>query len=622
MYEADQNNKNGSGLPQDDILHSEPLPPQGETGAPLPDGNTPTEALREEATLTPADESAAPCGQMPLAGAAPALREGGFCPGLESEAALLLAEAQPQAGWKAPAGPDSAPDVGYPAAWQMDARRYYAAEPGQAHEEAAGFAAGTAGEGPALETGEKGLWQGQGVPAEREVPQLGQQPIQAEGEPQVYAPPEAAAHGEAFANTAGGNAGGRPAPPYSPPPAPSRAEEGESGWNAPPLAQPLAPYQREEEGTGGKTPPKARRKRHAGLRVAALLLACALFGFGGGAGAVALLGSGGSGTTVVYQAPQAAASPTGALSEQPLSVSDVAALAGQSVVSVLAESRDPAAEGGILAAAGSGVVLSEDGYILTNHHVVEGAEDVLATLSDGREYHAEIVGSDARSDVALLKIEAEDLTPAVLGNSDNLRVGDFSMAIGNPQGVLEGSVSTGIISALERYITIGNYTMKLIQTSAPVSPGNSGGGLFNNRGELVGIVSAKSGGENTEGLGFAIPINDVMDVVEQLLDKGYVTGRPGMGVTVMAVRTQLEAEQAGVAEPGLYVAELAPGGAAEKAGLRPGDRLLSIDGEETGNLAELRAALEEKTVGQEVAIEIVRGNRTLTVYLVLEELGG
>lgn len=155
--------------------------------------------------------------------------------------------------------------------------------------------------------------------------------------------------------------------------------------------------------------------------------------------------------------------------------------------------------------AGSGVIITEDGYIITNNHVVSGASQVTVRTSDGTEYPATVVGADSKTDIAVLKIEATGLTPAVVGDSDSLQVGEFTLAVGNPLGELGGTVTDGIISALDREVTVENQTMNLLQTNAAVSPGNSGGGLFNERGELIGIVNAKSSGQNAEGLGLRDP---------------------------------------------------------------------------------------------------------------------
>ena len=188
--------------------------------------------------------------------------------------------------------------------------------------------------------------------------------------------------------------------------------------------------------------------------------------------------------------------------------------------------------------AGSGVIISSDGYILTCAHVVSGASQITVTIGD-TDYTATVVGEDDTSDVAVLKIDATGLTPATVGDSDSLSVGDSVLAVGNPLGELGGTVTSGIVSALNRSVTIqgssSTNTMSLIQMDASVSPGNSGGGLFNMNGELIGLVNAKSSSSDAEGLGFAIPINDAIQVAQDLLENGYVSGRPYMGITYIAV---------------------------------------------------------------------------------------
>ena len=191
--------------------------------------------------------------------------------------------------------------------------------------------------------------------------------------------------------------------------------------------------------------------------------------------------------------------------------------------------------------AGSGVILTQDGYIVTNHHVIEDANSITVRTRSGDEYNASLVGSDEQSDLAVLKIDATGLTPAVLGDSTTLEVGDLAIAIGNPLGELGGSVTSGIISALDREMTIDGQTMTLLQTDAAVNPGNSGGGLFNANGDLIGIVNAKSSGENVEGIGFAIPISTATDIIDELIANGEVTSRPTLGVSLYNVEDEMTA---------------------------------------------------------------------------------
>ncbi|MDL2323811.1 trypsin-like peptidase domain-containing protein [Ruminococcaceae bacterium OttesenSCG-928-A16] len=368
-------------------------------------------------------------------------------------------------------------------------------------------------------------------------------------------------------------------------------------------------------------PPSGGKKSRRGLAAVALVVACAVAGFGGGAAANGMFK--GSQQTVVYKVPDTAADGGGGISSgSGLSISEIAAKAGASVVSITTENlvTDQFFSGRVVSGAGSGVIISEDGYIITNNHVVDGARSVTVTLPDGSEHQATLVGTDPTSDVAVIKIEVTGLVPATISNSDNIQVGDFCLAIGNPMGTLGGTVTDGIVSALNREITIDGNTMNLLQMSAAVSPGNSGGGLFNANGELMGIVNAKSGGQDTEGLGFAIPMNTAMKVAEDLMSNGYVTGRPGLGVSVVNITTPAAAAQAQVSELGVYIAQITPGGAAHTAGLQVGDLVVSMDGEQITETADITRALSEKAVGDSVEMQILRDGKAQKVTVVLQEL--
>lgn len=268
--------------------------------------------------------------------------------------------------------------------------------------------------------------------------------------------------------------------------------------------------------------------------------------------------------------------------------------------------------------AGSGVILTEDGYIITNHHVVSGASQVKVRLTDGTEYDASVVGSDSRTDIAVIKIEATGLTPAAIGDSDALSVGEYVLAVGNPLGNFGGSVTDGIISGLDRSISINDNVMQVLQTNAAVSPGNSGGGLFNARGELIGIVNAKSSDSDAEGLGFAIPINTATHIADELMQNGFVSGRPQMGVMVVAITDAQTAYEYGVNQLGVYVKSVNEGSAAERAGLKPGDRFISIDNTFINSTGNITSVLDEHQVGDTISIQIVRGSQMVTLELTLE----
>lgn len=298
------------------------------------------------------------------------------------------------------------------------------------------------------------------------------------------------------------------------------------------------------------------------------------------------------------------------------SVAQVAAKSGPSVVEIKTE-QVQAGNGWlsnyVLDGAGSGVIVSEDGYILTNAHVVEGATTIQVTTSDGTDYQAKLVGSDTQSDVAVIKIEAQGLTAATIGTSENLVVGEPVVAIGNPLGELGGSVTDGIISAVTRSVTIDSNTMNVIQTNAAISPGNSGGGLFNANGELIGIVNAKSASENAEGIGFALPIDEVMEVATDLMNVGYVTNRPALGVTLQTI-SYIDGSSS------LVVSGFADNSQAQSAGLKVGDVIIGADGTSISAFADLRSIINSKSIGDSITLTVIRENNLVEVSVPLVEM--
>ena len=382
---------------------------------------------------------------------------------------------------------------------------------------------------------------------------------------------------------------------------------------------------------GEAKPPKKENRwaRRAGAAVA-LVAVCAGAGFGGGyLGGVAARGAS---SPVVYEQPKEGDSTTtgsvgndtgstNGLSADALSISQIASIVSPSVVEVTTEtiSTNPFFPQYVQDGAGSGVIISEDGYIITNAHVISGASQIKVRTSDKTEYEAELIGSDSKSDIAVLKIEAAGLTPAVVGNSDNLVVGEFTLAVGNPMGTLGGTVTNGIISALNRDITVQGQTMNLLQTNAAVSPGNSGGGLFNEKGELIGIVNAKSAEEGAVGLGFAIPLHTAMEVAQSWIDNGYVTGRPALGIQVLAVSDWQMMVQYGVSQPGVYIIDVTEGSCADKAGLKAGDLFVSIDGNSVTGTVDVTSALDSHAVGDTLEIQVAREGKVVQVSVVLEE---
>ena len=273
------------------------------------------------------------------------------------------------------------------------------------------------------------------------------------------------------------------------------------------------------------------------------------------------------------------------------------------------------------AAAGSGFIISESGYILTNYHVIEGSRSVSVSTYDGKTYEAKVIGGDESNDIAVLKIEAEGLTPVILGDSDNMNVGDTVIAIGNPLGELTFSLSQGVISALNREVTLsGNQRMRLIQTDAAINSGNSGGALFNLYGEVIGITNAKYSSSSTsssasiDNIGFAIPINSVFGIVESIIEKGVVT-KPYIGVTVQTV-----SDEASIyAAAGARVVSVTEGSPAEEAGLQENDIITVVDGEEIATSTELVTVVTGKTPGDEVVLSVYRDRRTLEIRVVVGE---
>ena len=437
-------------------------------------------------------------------------------------------------------------------------------------------------------------------------------------------------------NTAGGtgypnvgSSGMNTANQYNNEPEPQQASAApDSGSVVPPTEvpprQPAAPE-----------PPK-KKKHHVNggkaARSAVALVLAAVMGFAGG-----YVGSRMNGSKVVIQqvAPSSSSSSSGSdssitsasASGSSLTTEQVADLVSPSVVVITTEQVVYSqwswyGQNQVESGAGSGVIISSDGYILTCAHVVDGASNITVTIND-KDYTATLVGEDTTSDIAVIKIDADGLTPATVGNSDSLKVGQNVMAVGNPLGELGGTVTGGMISALNRSVTIQGSssvnTMSLIQMDASVSPGNSGGGLFNMNGELVGIVNAKSSSSDAEGLGFAIPINDAIKVAQELLENGYVTGRPYLGITYVAVTDAQTAQQLGVNAYGVYIVDVTKGGPADQAGLKAGDRIVSVDGSEIASKDDLGTLMQNHSAGDSIEVTVARGGQMQTVTVTLGE---
>lgn len=277
---------------------------------------------------------------------------------------------------------------------------------------------------------------------------------------------------------------------------------------------------------------------------------------------------------------------------------------------------------------GTGFVISTDGYILTNSHIVEDASSVTVFLSDDEEIDAELIGMDKTSDIALIKIDSKYTgTALALGNSDNTLIGEFVIAIGDPTGIeLAGTPTFGIVSAVNREVNIDGRTNKYIQTDAAINPGNSGGPLLNMKGEVIGITSAKTvtasydehgNAISAEGLGFAIPINDAMKIVDQLMQNGGIQ-RPGIGVSVSSI-TEVQSEYYNM-PMGALIVELTKGGKGEEAGLKIGDIVVECDGEKITNQDEFVEVVRKKSVGDDLLVKVFRNGETLEIKVTVGDL--
>lgn len=367
---------------------------------------------------------------------------------------------------------------------------------------------------------------------------------------------------------------------------------------------------------------KEKKPKRKGALIAVLLastvLISGLLGFGGGVLAMKLFGG--------YDIPETKMPPT--ITSEQLAAADAdsfnaAAVAAVGLDSVVEITTEVAVRGTFIGnyiteGAGSGVIIREDGYIVTNNHVIEGATKVTVRTRDGKSHSATIVGHDEKTDLAVIKIEVNGLTAARYGDSEKLVIGQRVLAIGNPLGELGGTVTEGIISALDRELTVENQTMTLLQTDASVNPGNSGGGLFDGNGTLVGIVNAKSSGSGVEGLGFAIPIDNARVVIDELIEHGYVTGRGEAGIEIAYI-DERTAYLYRLGDEGVYISAVIRGSAAERAGLLSGDRISEINGEDIETAQDAVNEIQKHKAGATVEFEIVREGKEMTVKVTLDE---
>ena len=269
---------------------------------------------------------------------------------------------------------------------------------------------------------------------------------------------------------------------------------------------------------------------------------------------------------------------------------------------------------------GSGVIFREDGYIVTNNHVVSGAKEIIVSLSDGRSLKGKLIGADELTDLAVVKVDASGLPTAKFGDSDQIVVGEPAIAIGNPMGLeFRGSVTCGVISAVNRTLDISDKLVKLIQTDAAINPGNSGGALVNADGEVIGINSAKLAANGVEGMGFAIPTNTVQNIVDEIMNRGYVA-RPYLGVSVFDPQTAGRYGYQLNIDKGVYIFQLTLNGPCGKAGLQRGDIILKVNDEEVNSVSDLRAKVASYKVGDTVKITYDRNGASRTADVVLEEM--
>lgn len=266
---------------------------------------------------------------------------------------------------------------------------------------------------------------------------------------------------------------------------------------------------------------------------------------------------------------------------------------------------------------GSGIIISEEGYIVTNNHVIDNANEIAVILKGGKEVKATLVGRDSITDVAVIKIDEPDLTVAKIGDSDQVRQGELAIAIGNPLGhALAGTVTVGVVSAVDREIRYGQHEFTMIQTDAAINPGNSGGALVNSQGEIIGMNTLKT---YAEGLGFAIPTNVFMPIVEQLISNGSIE-RPGIGVMIVEVTDEMM-DTYGFPK-GVAIVELAPDGAADKAGLLPKDIIVGVEEQPVETIDELKEMIGKYKVGDIVKFTIWRNEKEFVTPIKLQQLQG
>ena len=388
---------------------------------------------------------------------------------------------------------------------------------------------------------------------------------------------------------------------------------------------------------GPEAPNNKKPGKGFSKKIVAIVLACAIVGGCAGVGGAALYQNMNKGGTVVYEGERPKVQTVvnnndgQPMTSEQLYAANLASCVGITVnttVNIFGQTTTSAASG-------SGFVLTQDGYIVTNYHVIEDAAkdssvSIEVSFADDTKYTAKLVGGEQDNDIAVLKIDATGLQPVTLGDSSELVVGESVYAIGNPLGELTFTLTDGIVSALDRLITTsstdanGNSvstTLNVLQTNCAINPGNSGGPLFDSYGNVVGIVSAKmtqsSSGVSAEGLGFAIPINDVKDIINDLIEHGYVTGKPYMGVQVKNVSDELQ--NFGIAA-GALVSYVAEGSCAEKAGLQVNDIITAIDDTAIDSSTALTAALSSNyKAGDTATLTVIRSQQEMKLSITFDE---
>ena len=366
--------------------------------------------------------------------------------------------------------------------------------------------------------------------------------------------------------------------------------------------------------------------RSTAAKVIAIVLACAIVGTGCGFGGAALYRNASRQNAVIQQS-----------SREPVTVSvkqvdgqtkmepaEVYASTVNSVVSINTTSTSGTnifGQAVETASAGSGFIISQDGYIVTNYHVVKGATSVKVTLYNGDTYDATVIGGDSDYDVAVIKIDATGLSPVTLGNSEDVNVGDTVLAIGNPLGELTFSMSQGIVSCCDRAINVDGTPFNMIQVDASINPGNSGGPLMNLYGEVVGIVSAKYStysSTTVEGLGFAIPISDVRSIITDIMENGAVTDKAYMAITAGTMNEQMAAQFNIDVTEGVFVYSVVEGGAGDKAGLRLGDVITKMGDKTLTSRQDLSAAMKGYRAGDTVTLTVYRSGQYIEVELTFD----